>query len=84
MREEHGMPVNERGHAADAEARARRQPGERAEERHRLEPWLGEEAVAHPDGVEGARALARGREVDEIAHADGAEHDRAIGKDQAE
>ena len=56
----------------------------RAEERDRLEARLGEQAVADPEGVEGAGGLGLLRQLDEIAGLDRAEHDRPIGQDEPE
>jgi hypothetical protein len=82
--EEHWVPVHERGEASYPEPHPGGHRGEGGQERDRLEPRLGEEAIAHPDGVERPRGLGLHRQLEQLAAPDGAQHDGAIGQRQSE
>jgi hypothetical protein len=57
--------VDEGGHAAHREPHPRGGAREGREQRDRLEAWLGEQAVADPQRVEGAGGLGLLRKLDE-------------------
>jgi hypothetical protein len=84
MGEHHRVPVDEGRHAAHAQTHARRDAGQRGQQRDGLEARLGEQAVADPHGVEHARGFPLDREVDEIANGDLAKHDRPVREDESD
>src|SRR5262249_46151332 len=78
LSKEHRMAVHERREASDAETNPPRDGRQRREHRHRLQPRLGEQAVADPDGVEDLGRLGGLRLFEQVARLDRAQHDGAV------
>ena len=82
--EEDRVAQRKRREAARAEPHAPRAGGDRRQQHERLEPRLGEEAVADPDRLEGARSLGLLGELEQLVDARGAEQHAAVRQAQPE
>src|SRR5262249_9470239 len=73
--EDERVADGERRHAADAEAQARRDRGEGAQQGQRVGPRLGAEAVADPHGSKERARIGPGGQAEHLRHAGDAEED---------
>ena len=76
--EEDGIAQGKRGQAAGAQPDTPRARGDRREQHEGLEPRLGEEAVADPDGIERAGSVGLLGYVEQLVTARRAEQHAAV------
>ena len=70
--------------AGRAEAQAPRAAGDGGEQGERVEPGLGEQGVAHPDGVEDAGGLGAVGQIEKLGRRRQAQHDAPVRERQPE